>query len=63
MLAIIKNYQELLEDLPHLIKRSKYKQSYIIEYSGVKQATFYRKLKEGSFTPEELFKICTLLQS
>jgi hypothetical protein len=50
-----------LESLENLINSSPFKKGYIIEKTGMSSPTFYRKLKNHSFTPDEVMEIAVLL--
>ncbi len=54
-------YKKVLEKVNLLIKSSPYKKNYIIKKTGMSSPTFYRKLKNNSFTPDELLKIIKLI--
>ena len=57
MIAEIKKYIEIQNNIDEILKNSPFKMSYIIEKSGIKKPTFFKKLKEKRFTPEELLII------
>jgi hypothetical protein len=58
---IIQEYENLLNSIPGLIKKSKFKTSYFIDILDLPESTFYRKLKHKSFTIEEAKKISSIL--
>ena len=43
------------------MKNSPFKLKYIIEKSGISEPTFFRKMKEKKFNPEELLKIAEII--
>lgn len=57
MIAEIKKYIEIQNNIDQILKNSPVKLSFIIEKSGIKKPTFFKKLKEKRFTPEELLNI------
>ena len=57
MTADIERYIEISNNIDEILKNSPFKMSYIIEKSGIKKPTFFKKLKEKRFTPEELLII------
>lgn len=58
---IIQEYENLLNSIPELIKKSKFKTSYFIDILKLPESTFYRKLKHRAFTIEEAKKISSVL--
>lgn len=57
MIAEIEKYIEIQNNIDVILKNSPVKLSFIIEKSGIKRPTFFKKLKEKRFTPEELLNI------
>lgn len=57
MTSAIEKYIEISNNIDEILKNSPFKMSYIIEKSGIKKPTFFKKLKEKRFTPEELLII------
>ncbi|MFC6267816.1 hypothetical protein [Frigoriflavimonas asaccharolytica] len=57
MIAEIEKYIEIQNNIDQILKDSPLKMSYIIEKSGIKKPTFFKKMKEKRFTPEELLII------
>ncbi len=57
MIAEIEKYIEIQNNIDQILKDSPLKMSYIIEKSGIKKPTFFKKLKDKRFTPEELLVI------
>lgn len=62
MQNIISNYENLLINIPKMIKNSKFKSDLFIHELGLAKATFYRKLKENRFDLQEIKKIDEILQ-
>lgn len=61
MIEIVENYEKYINSLPELIDKSYYKTEFFIQKLGLKQATYYRKLKSNSFTHQEVKLITSLL--
>ena len=57
MIAEIQKYIEIQNNIDQILKNSPVKLSFIIEKSGIKKPTFFKKLKDKRFTPEELLII------
>lgn len=60
MIKLVSEYSNYLKELLLLIKKSPFKTAYLIEKLEIPKPTFYRKLKDNSFTVlevEELTKI------
>ena len=62
MTAEIEKYIEIQNNIDEILKNSPFKMSYIIEKSGIKKPTFFKKLKEKRFTPEELLIISKTIE-
>jgi len=62
MIAEIQKYIEIQNNIDEILKNSPFKMSYIIEKSGIKKPTFFKKLKEKRFTPEELLIISKTIE-
>ncbi|KPH14915.1 hypothetical protein [Chryseobacterium sp. ERMR1:04] len=62
MIAEIEKYIEIQNSIDEILKNSPFKMSYIIEKSGIKKPTFFKKLKEKRFTPEELLIISKTIE-
>ena len=62
MIAEIEKFIEIQNNIDEIIKNSPFKLSYIIEKSGIKKPTFFKKLKEKRFTPEELLVISKTIE-
>ena len=52
----------IFSGIDEILKNSPFKMSYIIEKSGIKKPTFFRKLKEKKFTAEELLVISKTIE-
>lgn len=61
MIEIVDNYENYLNSLPELISKSYYKAEFFMQKLGLKHATYYRKLRLKTFTPQEVKLITTLL--
>lgn len=61
MFEIVDRYQELMRDIPSLINESKFKKEYIISSLNLTRSTFYNKLKNFNFSPDELRKLGEIL--
>ena len=62
MIAEIEKYIAIQNNIDEILKNSPFKMSYIIEKSGIKKPTFFRKLKEKKFTAEELLVISKTIE-
>jgi predicted transcriptional regulator len=62
MITEIEKYIEIQNNIDQILKDSPFKMSYIIEKSGIKKPTFFKKLKEKRFTPEELLTISKTIE-
>ncbi len=62
MIAEIEKFIEIQNNIDEIIKNSPFKMSYIIEKSGIKKPTFFKKLREKRFTPEELLVISKTIE-
>ena len=61
MIQLVEEYDKYVSSLPDLVSNSYYKAEYFIQNLNLKNATYYRKLKENNFTPQEIKKITELL--
>lgn len=61
MIHLVNEYDKYVSNLPELVSKSYYKAEYFIQNLNLKNATYYRKLKENNFTPQEIKKITELL--
>ncbi|TRX20665.1 hypothetical protein FNW25_02215 [Flavobacterium franklandianum] len=61
MIQLVEEYDNYVSSLPDLVSKSYYKAEYFIQNLNLKNATYYRKLKENNFTSQEIKKITELL--
>ncbi len=61
MILEIKNYIQISNSIDEILKNSPFKLKYIIEKSGISEPTFFRKMREKKFSPEELLKIAEVI--
>jgi len=61
MIQLVEEYGKYVSNIPDLVSSSYYKAEYFIHNLNLKNATYYRKLKDNSFTPQEIKKITELL--
>ena len=61
MIQLVEEYGKYVSEIPDLVSNSYYKAEYFIQNLNLKNATYYRKLKENNFTPQEIKKITELL--
>ena len=61
MILEIKNYINILEQLPEMLSNSPFKMGYIVEKTGITPPTFYRKLKNKTFTADEVLTIAKII--
>ena len=54
MINIVQEFKKYRNTIPDMIQNSDYKTQYFTKLLGLKQPTYYRKLKENSFTIEEI---------
>jgi len=62
MILEIKNYIKISNSIDEILKNSPFKIKYIIEKTGISEPTFFRKMKEKKFLPEELLKIAEVIE-
>lgn len=62
MILEIKNYIKISNSIDEILKNSPFKVKYIIEKTGISEPTFFRKMKEKKFLPEELLKIAEVIE-
>lgn len=62
MIAEIVKYIEIQNSIGSILKESPFKISYIIEKTGIKKPTFFKKMKEKRFTSEELLAIAKVME-
>ncbi|HAH55514.1 MAG TPA: hypothetical protein DCM02_09630 [Flavobacterium sp.] len=60
MIKEVISYKNIVKKIPSLIKESDYKTEFFIKKLELKQATFYRKLRDNDFTVDEVEKIIIL---
>ncbi|WP_294285546.1 hypothetical protein [uncultured Chryseobacterium sp.] len=63
MINIVLEFKKYRDSIPHLIQKSDYKTGYFIKLLGLKTPTYYRKLKENSFSMEEIELLTKALYS
>lgn len=61
MIQLVNDYSEYVDNLKNHIKDSKYKTTFFLEELGIPKASFYRKLRENTFSIEEVQKITKML--
>lgn len=61
MIVEILTYKNIIENLAEMIQKSPFKMEHIIKQSKIKPATFYRKMKNEGFTPDETLAIAKIL--
>ncbi|WP_346985353.1 hypothetical protein [Chryseobacterium sp. POE27] len=54
MINTVLEFKKYRDSIPQLIQNSDYKTGYFINLLGLKTPTYYRKLKENSFSVEEI---------
>lgn len=54
---VVQNYIELVDRLPEIIRQYRLDKDFLAEKSGIKRSSLYRKLKNGSFTKEEMLDL------
>ncbi len=62
MILEIKNYIKISNSIDEILRSSPFKMKYIIEKSGISEPTFFRKMKEKKFLPEELLRIAEIIE-
>lgn len=62
MILEIKKYIKISNSIDEILKNSPFKIKYIIEKTGISEPTFFRKMKEKKFLPEELLKIAEVIE-
>jgi ACT domain-containing protein len=55
------SYESLLQNIRQLINSSKYRITSYIEELNMSDSTFYAKLRDGRFTPQEVKKMAPML--
>lgn len=61
MIAEIQNYIKISNSIDEILKNSPFKLKFIIEKSGISEPSFFRKMREKKFSPEELLKIAEVI--
>jgi len=61
MIDTVSKYNNYLDILPNLISKTYYKAEYFVKALGVSQPTYYRKLRENTFTAKEVTILTKLL--
>jgi len=61
MIQTVKKYEDFAYNVAKLIESSNYKTKYFIESLDLSKPTFYRKMRDNTFTVKELGKIAELL--
>ncbi len=62
MITEIEKYIEIQNSIDLILKQSPFKISYIIEKTGIKKPTFFKKMKDKRFTSEELLAIAKVME-
>jgi hypothetical protein len=61
MIKIVKKFENYTYNIKDYIDNSNYKTKFFIELLDLSNATFYRKIKEHSFTISEIVKLTEVL--
>jgi len=61
MIQVVKEFQNYALNIGDFIDKSNYKTKYFVETLGLSKPTFYRKLREHTFTINEIGKISEIL--
>lgn len=62
MITEINNYISILNELPNMLNDSPLKMGHIVKTVGMNNPTFYRKLKNKTFTADEVLRIAKILR-
>ena len=54
MIQVVEEYQNYLKTIPELIAKTDYKATFFIKLLGLKRPTYYRKLRDNTFTIHEV---------
>ena len=54
MIKLVEDYKQYIDTIPQLIRESNYNSAYFVLLLDLKPATYYRKLKQNSFTTDEI---------
>lgn len=60
-LQAVEIYRELLLQLPDMIKKSGLKDKFIYEKMEMPKPTFYRKMREGTWSVDEVEKVLKIM--
>lgn len=61
MIQTVKEFTQFAENINYYIENSNYKTRYFIESLDISKPTFYKKVREKSFSVKELNKIAELI--
>lgn len=61
MIQVVSDYQHYVKNIKTYINDSPYKTSFFREKLALSKPTFYRKMREGTFTMDEIDTITKLL--
>jgi len=61
IIKVVEKYSDYIESLPKLISGSDFKSQYFIKDLNLKPTTYYRKLRENTFTISEVLSLTKLL--
>jgi len=61
MIQVVKEFQNYALNIGQYLDKSNYKTKYFVEILGLSKPTFYRKLREHTFTIDEIAKISEVL--
>lgn len=62
MIDLILNYKKITESIPEELKKSPFRMEHVVKESGINISTFYRKLRNNTFNPDEVLKIFTIIK-
>lgn len=57
MMQLVCDYRNYTQNIKDLIDQSDYKVGFFIKLLNLSRATFYRKIKDNSWTVDEIYKI------
>lgn len=60
---IVNSYRKLLEQIPHLIEISGYRQDYLSQKMNLKPATFSAKKLKGNWSPDEVEQLLRIISN
>lgn len=58
---IIDSYEELAKNIPLILEAYGIKKTWLQEKTGIPYKRFYRRMKAGNWTPQELRKIANVI--